>query len=109
LAVIEAKLAGVPIVSARYPGVECVVRDGTDGFVFGLDDTAKAAEHVIGLLDDPESRLRLSRAGREFAVDQHSRPEIMAGEFATVYETLAGAYRRRGGSRARSAIIAGDG
>ncbi len=108
LAVIEAKLAGVPVVAARYPGVECVVRDGTDGFVFGLENPAKAAAHVIGLLDDPESRLRFSRAGREFAVDQHSRPAIMAGKFATVYEALAGAYRRRDGSRAVSAGITGD-
>lgn len=109
LAVIEAKLAGVPVVSARYPGVECVIRDGTDGFVFGLENPDKAAEHVIGLLDDPASRMRLSRAGRTFAVDQHARPAVMAEEFATVYMSLVGAHRRRDGSGAGSVRIEGDG
>lgn len=109
LAVIEAKLAGVPVVAARYPGVECVVRNGTDGFVFGLDDPGTAAEHVISLLDDPSCRMRLSLAGREFAVDQHSRPAVMAGEFATVYNSLAGAHRRLVGSGTVSARIAGGG
>ena len=93
LVVLEAKLGGLPIVASDYPGVEAVVRYGVDGFVFGLSDPEAGAQHVLSLLNKSEKHSRLSKAGRAFATAEHSRPEVMAAEFATVYRTLVGADR----------------
>lgn len=88
LAVLEAKLGGLPVVSADYPGVEAVVRHGVDGFVFGLSDAEAGAKYLLDLINDSEIHSRLSKMGREFAIAEHSGPEIMAVEFANLYQSL---------------------
>lgn len=91
LVVLEAKLGNLPVVAGNYPGVEAVVRHGLDGFVFDLYDPDAGAQHVITLLNNSEIHTRFTQVGREFAIVEHSRPEVMAGEFATVYRGLVGA------------------
>lgn len=89
LAVLEAKLGGLPVVAGRYPGVEAVIRHGTDSFVFDLSDPDEGARHVLTLLGDADLHARFSVEGRTFATNEHSRPEIMAGEFADVYRRVS--------------------
>lgn len=93
LVLLEAKLGNLPIVSADYPGVEAVVRHGVDGFVFGLSDPEAGAQHIITLLNDSVIHSRFSKEGRVFGVAEHSGPEVMALEFATVYRSLVGTDR----------------
>ncbi len=86
LAILEAKLMGLPIVASNYPGVESVVRHGIDGFVFDLNDPDVGAEKVLDLLASVQMRLKFAEEGYFFAKQEHAKPSIMANEFGDIYK-----------------------
>ena len=49
---LEAALAGLPIVTTDMPGCSDVVRDGWSGLLVPPRDPARLAEGIIALLDD---------------------------------------------------------
>ena len=63
----EAMLCGKPVVATRVGGIPEVVHDGVTGLLVPRGDTKRMAETILQLLDDPELRDRLGRAGREIA------------------------------------------
>jgi glycosyltransferase involved in cell wall biosynthesis len=73
-ALIEAMSAGVPVVTARFPGVEEVVRDGVEGVIVPVGDVAALGGAVHATLEQPEAAARMARAAREraamFSADQ---------------------------------------
>lgn len=60
IALAEAMAEGLPVLAAPVGGVAEVVRPGVDGEVWGLEDPDRAADVLIGLLED---RTRLSTLG----------------------------------------------
>lgn len=61
---LEAWQAGKPVVTARFDGAGDVVRHGVDGVV--VEQTAEAiANALVQLLDAPEQRAAMGRAGSE--------------------------------------------
>ncbi|MGB6058122.1 MAG: glycosyltransferase family 4 protein [Microthrixaceae bacterium] len=72
---IEAWCARRPVVAGDIGAVRCIIRDGIDGDLVGVDDDAALAAKVGRLLDDPSRRKRYGREGRaraevEFAWDR---------------------------------------
>lgn len=66
--VLEAMMAGVPVVSTRVGGIPEMVEDGTTGILVNHDDEALGA--ALGrLLDDGGLATRMGAAGRERALD----------------------------------------
>jgi len=66
-AVLEAMVAGVPVVATRAAAIPEMVTDGETGLLVDADDDALAA--AIGrLLDDDALRRRMGRAGRDRAL-----------------------------------------
>ncbi len=63
----EAMRCGRPVVATRVGGIPEVVHDGVTGLLVPRGDTARMAEAILQLLDDPVLRDRLGRAGREVA------------------------------------------
>ena len=88
LAVIEAKLHGLPVISSNYPGVEAIVRDTIDGYVFDSRSPDSAAEYLLSLLSDRELYERFSCEGYAFALAEHSDPGRMALQFMNLYERV---------------------
>lgn len=71
---IEAGLAGLPVVSTGVPGVRDVVVDGQTGFVVPVDDLRAMTDATARLLAEPALRARLGRAAydrcrRDFSLD----------------------------------------
>jgi glycosyltransferase involved in cell wall biosynthesis len=66
LVLAEAAACGVPAVAVSGPGCDEVVRDGETG-VLTKPDGASLAEAAIGLLLDPERRLRMAERARAVA------------------------------------------
>ena len=69
-AVLEAMLAGLPVVASNVPGTDEVVVDGETGFLVPVGDTKEIASRVNRLLDDDALRRRLGTAGRRRAIEQ---------------------------------------
>jgi starch synthase len=61
--VLEAMVAGLPVVGTRVGGVPEMVIDGETGLVVG-DDDRDLANAILTLLDDADLRDRMGRAGR---------------------------------------------
>lgn len=87
LAVLEAQLAGVPVVAADVGSVgEAVIHDRT-GLLVPPDDPQALAMALNALLSDGPSRRRLGRAGRELVLDRFTAAH-MARRFERLYTEL---------------------
>ncbi|WP_423594993.1 glycosyltransferase family 4 protein [Roseateles sp. MS654] len=64
LAILEAMSSGIPVIASDIPGNHHLVRDGSDGRLFPLDDADALAKATIDLIDDPLKRARFSAEAR---------------------------------------------
>ncbi len=95
LAILEAMAAGVPVVAARFGGVDELVDDGVTGLL--CDDAPEAlAGALLRLRDDVDMSDRLGAEARRRARELYSRRR-MAAELAAVYEFLARSRPHAGG------------
>jgi glycosyltransferase involved in cell wall biosynthesis len=85
LVVLEAMLAGVPVLATDVGGLrECVVPDRT-GILVPPEDPAALAEALRRLLGDLELRQRLASSARSYALEHFT-----ASAMTSAYETLYG-------------------
>ena len=91
--VLEAFLAGVPVVAAAVGGVPELVRDGASGVLVAADDAEALCDGLLVLLRDPVKRRRLAEAGRD-AVAAHSLA-AMAEAVGEVYRRVCSAHRKK--------------
>jgi glycosyltransferase involved in cell wall biosynthesis len=84
---LDAMLAGVPVVATAAGGVIEVVRDGVDGLLVPVGDGAALGAAITRVLRDARLRTRLARAGRD-RVRQFSIERTVGGTLAA-YRALA--------------------
>ena len=72
IVLLEAMLAGLPIVATRVSAVPEVVVHGETGSLVEAGDVAGVARELSALLDDPELRSRLGKAAEERARTEFS-------------------------------------
>ena len=85
---IEALMAGCPVVAMRVGGVATVVEDGVTGMLVDPGDVAAMAERVTELLRDAPLREQLGAAGRRRSDDFSARRA--AHVYAASFEGLLG-------------------
>ncbi len=85
IVLLEAMLAGLPVVATRVSAIPEIVVDGTTGVLTAPGDAAAIAAALSGLLADPERRRALGAAGRARARDEFSVAR-MAERTIAVYE-----------------------
>lgn len=84
---LEAALAGLPIVTSRMPGCTDIVRDGWSGFLVPLRDPQALADRILSLIRD--RRLARQMAGRAAAiVRQELGLKTVAARYAALYGEL---------------------
>jgi glycosyltransferase involved in cell wall biosynthesis len=66
----EAMAMAIPCVSTWITGVPELIRNGVDGLLVAPSDSEALAEAIQRLIDNPELRLRIGRAGRKRILDQ---------------------------------------
>ncbi len=71
LVCVEASVRGLPVVAADVPGLRDAVRHGVTGLLVPHGDSDALARALLDLFADPDARLRMGDAGREWAA-QHS-------------------------------------
>lgn len=85
ITIIEAMMAGLPVVATHVGGVAELVEDGITGFLVPSEEPRALADAIQKLLDDKELRLRLGQAGREKALKEFTLEQTLA-ETQSVYE-----------------------
>jgi len=84
---LEAAAAGVPQVAGRSGGAHEAVVHGTTGLIVDApDDISEAAAAIGNLLDDPDRRSDMARAGRRRVVEEFSY-DVLSAKLA---EAIAG-------------------
>lgn len=84
---IEAAACGRPIVTTDTPGCREIVRHGINGLLVPPRDATALASALRRLIEDPELRRRMGRAGREIAVAEFSLEKVVS-ETLAVYKKL---------------------
>ena len=84
LSLLEAMACGLPVVATRVTGHVDVVLEGVTGLLAPAEDPEALAACVARLLDAPELRGKMGRAGCE-RVETHFSLERMAARLAALY------------------------
>jgi phosphatidyl-myo-inositol alpha-mannosyltransferase len=84
---VEAMSAGAPVVASDLDAFGRVLDDGRVGVTFPTGDTAALGAALLGLLDDPARRAKLSAAAATWV--RRYDWSIVADELLAVYETVA--------------------
>jgi len=88
LVVLEAMLAGRPVVASAAGGPLELIEDGATGLLTPPGDAAALADALVGLFRDPAGREAMGRAARARAVERHSA-DAMTRRFERLYADLA--------------------
>jgi len=89
LSIVEAMLAGLPVVAADVGSVSEAVIDGETGLLVAPDDPGALADAIRSLLSDPEQRRRMGENGRELARARFTA-QAMADRFEELYSEVLG-------------------
>ena len=85
-ALIEAAMAGRPVVGTDVGGMPEVV--GPGGFVVGADDPAATGAALAQLIDDAALRTRLGAAAHRHAAERFSMAQFVAGHHSAIMEAM---------------------
>jgi glycosyltransferase involved in cell wall biosynthesis len=88
IVLLEAMLAGLPIVATRVSAVPEIVIDGVTGILAPPGDEDGIAAGLTALISDPERRRELGEAGRRRAREEFSVAR-MTDRTVAVYESLS--------------------
>ena len=75
---LEAGACAIPVVAGDSGGAPDAVLDGETGFVVDGRDVTDVADRIITLLRDPQLRLQLGRAGRNWVEREWQWPQVCA-------------------------------
>jgi glycosyltransferase involved in cell wall biosynthesis len=88
---VEAMAVGKPVIASRVGGIPEIVEDGVTGILVDPRDSRSLAKQIILLLQDPQRRLTMGRAGKR-RVQEHFTRKRMNEQLCEVYgELLEGA------------------
>jgi len=74
---LEAMASGLPIISSRIPGMEKIVVDGYNGFLFNVGDVEKLRKYMILLLkEDVDLAKRMGERSRKIVESQYSWEQV---------------------------------
>lgn len=85
LSVVEAMVAGKPVVATNVGGLPEIVKSEETGFLVEPRDVAGLAEKVSLLLNDEQLRVKMGSRGRELATSRFSLTAMMS-EYEKLYE-----------------------
>jgi glycosyltransferase involved in cell wall biosynthesis len=74
--VLEAMLAGLPVVSTRSQGPEDLVEEAVTGHLTPVQDEDLLAQRIAQLLADPARAREMGKAGRRIALERFSLPVL---------------------------------
>ncbi|HMS07876.1 MAG TPA: glycosyltransferase family 4 protein [Pyrinomonadaceae bacterium] len=88
IALAEAMSAGVACVASDIKPLDEFVKDGQNGILVPLENTAVLADAILDLLRSPEKRQRIGAAARKTAFEMF-KPGPAAERLTEIYQTVA--------------------
>jgi glycosyltransferase involved in cell wall biosynthesis len=85
--VLEGMACGLPVVATRASGLEELVRDGVNGYLVDINDTAAMAKKLAELLQNPHERQRMGKQSRKIAENEFAW-EFIAEQYVDVYRQV---------------------
>lgn len=95
IAVVEAMLAGLPVVLADAGAHPELITDGMHGVLYPSGDDTRLAHQILELIDQPDKRRRLGDAARETARARFAPEHYVSGYDAIIDDVLARSEKRR--------------
>jgi glycosyltransferase involved in cell wall biosynthesis len=86
LSIIQAQLAGVPVVSTDVGSTHEVLLNGESGFLTNYEPQ-KIAQKIELLVSNPKMRLKMGAKGKNFALDNFS-PERLVTDHEDIYKKI---------------------
>ncbi|HUT59153.1 MAG TPA: glycosyltransferase [Phycisphaerae bacterium] len=87
---LEAMAAGLPVVSAAFPGVEEFFLPDRTGLMVNVDDHESLAAAILRLLDDRDLASGCGRAAQEWVQGRFSWPKLVANMEALYNDCMKG-------------------
>jgi glycosyltransferase involved in cell wall biosynthesis len=82
---LEAMAAGRPVIVSRVGGLQHLVEDGVTGFIVPPGDPEALAERIETLLDDPQLRAAMGRAGRRRVLERYTWDAIYERHYRPIF------------------------
>lgn len=93
MVLLEAMVAGIPVVASRVGGVPRVLGDGNGGILFDAGDRTKLSQAMVSIIDDPISAKDRSLWSLNTVQDTYSS-RVMAEKYHQVYQRVVGKTKR---------------
>jgi glycosyltransferase involved in cell wall biosynthesis len=87
---IESMAVATPVLATGVDGIRDIVRDGIDGVLVPVNDSATLAEQLLKLLCDPGLSQRLGQNARERFLSYYEQSKVVAAQ-ADWLEQITGA------------------
>jgi glycosyltransferase involved in cell wall biosynthesis len=91
--IIEAMMAGLPVVATAVGGIPELVEEGVTGFLVPCGDPQALAERIRNLLDDRSLRRSMGEKGRQKALREFTLDQMLR-KTERVYEEVFGGAKR---------------
>lgn len=88
IVLLEAAASGLPVIATRSGGMPEAVVEGETGFMFPERGDSELSNLLLTLMDQPERRLQMGRAGRQYALRFDIR--LKTQELEALYEKVLG-------------------
>lgn len=88
-ALLEAMAVGLPSIASRISGTEDLIRHGSTGFMFPLDQEAAYSASLTEVLSQPALAARVGQEAREFIMQSYSLAAI-SSRYEGIYRGLLG-------------------
>jgi glycosyltransferase involved in cell wall biosynthesis len=88
LTIIEAGMAGLPVVASRAGGIPEIIQEGITGFTVPPGNAPDLAEVIQKLLDDADLRKKMGQAGREKTLKEFGFDQMYARTHGVYQEIL---------------------
>lgn len=85
--VLEGMACGLPVVATRASGLEELVRDGVNGYLVDINDTAALAGKLAALINNPFERQRMGKESRKIA-EREFAWEYIAAQYVEIYQRI---------------------
>ena len=85
--VLEGMACGLPVVATRASGLKELVREGGNGYLIDVNDTATFTDRLAELINNPYERQRMGKESRKIAEREFDWVHI-AKQYVEIYEKL---------------------
>jgi glycosyltransferase involved in cell wall biosynthesis len=85
--VLEGMACGLPVVATRAAGLDQLVKEGINGYLVDINDSASLADRLASLIDNPHERTRMGKESRKIA-EQEFAWEYIAEQYVQIYRRI---------------------